>query len=125
MGQRGLTRHLPLRDLDFEKVSNPRILAIPADFKTPLNLTLTYPQQLDLSFVNAYNTFYPTLNSTRLFLQLSVYPNSHMTPSHFLPCNRPPLCYPTDHLYPIPNASNLLHSEIYVFLHFRKKNWTF
>jgi len=62
-------------------------------------------------FVHVYRTFYLILNSTCLFLQLSVYPFLHMTLSHSLPCNYPSLCYPTDLLYPLPDASDLPHSE--------------
>ena len=65
-------------------------------------------------------TFYPILTSTSLFFQLSVYPASHMTPSHSVPCNHPSLGYPAEVLYFLPDASDLPHSETYVFLHFRK-----
>ena len=61
-------------------------------------------------------TFYPTLISTSLSLQLSVYPTVHMTLSHSLPCNHPSLGYPTDLLYPLPDASDLPHSETYTGL---------
>jgi len=35
-----LTQYPPSLDLHIEKVSNPRILTVPANFKTPLSLTL-------------------------------------------------------------------------------------
>jgi hypothetical protein len=34
-----------------------------------------------------------------------------MALSHSLPCNHPTLCYPTDILYLLPDASDLHHSE--------------
>jgi len=70
--------------------------------------------------LNVYCTFCLILTCTCLFLQLSVYPTSHMTLSHSMPCNHPSLCYATDPLYPLPDASDLPHSETRVFLHFRK-----
>jgi len=63
-------------------------------------------------------TFYPILTFTCLFLQLSIYPTLHMTLSHSLPCKHPSLGYPTDLLYPLPDVSDLPHSQTYVFLHF-------
>ena len=38
--------------------------------------------------------FHPVLSSTCLFLQFSVYPSLHMTPSHSMPCNHPLLAIP-------------------------------
>jgi len=83
-------------------------------------LTLTNTEQVEFSFVNIYRIFYPILTSTCLFLQLSVYPTVHMTPSHSLPWSHPSLAYPADLLYLLPDASDLPHSETHVFLHFRK-----
>ena len=62
----------PPHDIHFKKVSNPWILAVPADFKTPLNLTLTNKYQLEFSSVNTSHTVYLILTSTCLFLQLSI-----------------------------------------------------
>jgi hypothetical protein len=38
-----------------------------------------------------------------------------MTLSHSVLCNYPSFCYPTELFYPLPDASDLPHSETYVF----------
>ena len=93
--------HLPMK---MEPIRSSETSAIKT--QTPGNYPKRNILQLEFSFVSAYRTFCPVLTSTCLFLQLSAYPTSHMTLSHF-----PSLCYPTDLLYPLPDASDLPHSE--------------
>jgi hypothetical protein len=75
---------------------------VPANFKSPLNLTFTNDWQTKIPFVN---TFCPVLTST-----------SHMTPSHSSLVTCPSPCYhtdllyyelPTDLLYKLPDATYL------------------
>jgi hypothetical protein len=116
-----LTRYPPPHDLHYEKVSNTRILAVPANFKIPLKLT-TNMQQVEISFVNVYRIFYPLLTFTCLFLQVSLYLLPHMTLSYSLPYNHPLICYPTDHFFiPLLDASVPSHLATYVLLHSRKQ----
>jgi len=95
-------------------VSNPRILTVPENFKTPLNLTLTNAYQTKIPFVSIFDIFYPMLTSTFLCRQLSVYPTSHITPIPLSALVISPFsCYHIDILYQLPDATDLTPKQTF------------
>jgi hypothetical protein len=78
-----LTRYPPSLDLHIEKVSNPRILTVPANFKTPLNLSLTNAYQTKIPFCK-YIQFLQSYANLYFSLSAAIYPTTHIALSHSL-----------------------------------------